>query len=71
MKIFAMNQCDWMAAENLESAAAAYLKDYASDYDPECDPHELTDEDMDRMRFHDDEDEGLDVGSERTEYGSW
>jgi hypothetical protein len=60
MKIFAMNDCDWMAAEDLESAKAAYLKDYSGDYDSLEDPHELTEEEMDSHTLHDPEGENPD-----------
>ena len=54
MKVFAMNDCDWWAAETLEAAKAAYLKETGLEEadDPFDDPHELTPEEMDRLRFH-------------------
>jgi hypothetical protein len=42
VKVFAMNPCDWMAAESLEEAKAAYLKDYVGgpeDDETFDDPH--------------------------------
>jgi hypothetical protein len=56
IRIFAMNDCDWMAAKDLESAVAAYLKDFAGGLvkDEALDnPHELSEDDMDRMAFSD------------------
>ena len=57
MKVFAMNDCDWMAGESLESVTELYLKEYAGGLpkDEACDnPHEVTEHQMDRLRFHDD-----------------
>lgn len=56
MKVFAMNEYDWMAGESLESATEMYLKEYADGLpaDEALDnPHELTEELLDRFRFHD------------------
>ena len=56
MRIFAMNDCDWMAAETLEDAKVAYLRDYAGGLDEEeslDNPHELSGEEMDHLRFFD------------------
>ena len=53
MKVFAMNDCDWMAGESLESVTAAYVSDYGEDSDDP--PVELTDSEMDRFRFADEE----------------
>lgn len=46
MKVFAMNDCDWMAAETLEEATAAYVKDFTGgreEHDVLDNPTELTD----------------------------
>ena len=56
MKVFAMNEYDWMAGESLESATEMYLKEYADGLpaDEALDnPHELIDGLLDRFRFHD------------------
>jgi len=53
MKIFAMNDCDWMAAEDAESAKSAYISDDGEDSDQP--PIELTDEEMDKFRFADED----------------
>ena len=58
MKIFSMNDCDWMAAETLEEATAVYLRDFGGglDADEALDqPHEVSEAGMDRLRFHDDD----------------
>ena len=56
MKIFSMNDCDWMAADTIEDATAEFIKEYGGDGSIE-DPHELTDDDMDRLILHDGEGE--------------
>jgi len=56
VKVFAMNKYDWMAGESLESATEMYLKEYADGLpaDEALDnPRELTEELLDRLRFHD------------------
>lgn len=58
IKIFRMNDCDWMAARNLEEAKASYLKDFCGELDEDeafDDPAEISAEDLDRFRFHDDD----------------
>jgi hypothetical protein len=69
MKIFAMNDCDWYAAETLEDALKAMAKNLAceatdegiaemrNDFDVD-EPVELTDEDMDRLKFREEEEDG-------------
>jgi hypothetical protein len=57
MKIFAMNDYDWMAGENLEAATAEYLKTYGGDSGMLDEPHELTDAEMDRLILHDGDEE--------------
>ena len=59
VKIFAMNDCDWMAGYDLESVTLAYAKlfDCSGEVD---DPHELTAEEMDRFRFDDGDTEDMD-----------
>lgn len=57
IKVFAMNECDWMASKSLESAVSEYVKNYSGGL-PEDEatdnPYELTDEEMDRLKFVDD-----------------
>ena len=58
MKVFAMNDCDWMAGETLESVKALYMREYAGGL-PEDealdDPSEVNEHEMGRLRFHDSE----------------
>lgn len=60
IKVFEINDCEWMAGEDLESVIQDYLKNYMScedtpenreEYCPE--PCELNDETMDRLHYHD------------------
>lgn len=64
MKVFAMNDYDWMAGESLESVTELYLKEYNPDNlraDEVLDePYELTEELLDRFRFHDAYTDGAD-----------
>jgi len=58
MKIFSMNDCDWVAAETLEDAKAFYLRDCWSGVEDEGtfdDPHEVPADKMQTMIFHSDE----------------
>lgn len=60
MKVFCMNDCDWMAAETLEEAKASYLKDYwggGKEHEDEAfdAPYELTPEQMEKMMFQGDD----------------
>ena len=52
--IFSMNDCDWVAAETLESAKAYYMREHSGGL-PEDeameDPHQLTDDQLDGHRF--------------------
>ena len=49
MKVFAMNDCDWMAADTLDEAKALYLKEYGEEVDEDARP--LTDAEMDSLVF--------------------
>lgn len=58
MKIFSMNDCDWMAAETLEEAKAAYIATvWAGTREPEVeafdDPGEISEEQYDKLLFTD------------------
>jgi hypothetical protein len=58
MKIFAMNDCDWMAGEDLESCIQKYLADYAGSQsrdDALDDARELSGKEMDRLKFCDED----------------
>ena len=56
MKIFKLNDCDWYAAEDMESAIQQIMHDTGNTREDCVDysAHELTDEEMDRLRFMDD-----------------
>lgn len=59
MKIFQMNDCDWMAGEDLESVTADYLENYTGGQTAEeafeDAPFELPDEALDRLRFREED----------------
>jgi len=62
MNVYAMNDCDWVAAETAESAIKFYLDMISEKDTPESreefleEPIEpLADEHMDKMRFHDED----------------
>ena len=68
MKIFNMDDCTWVAAENLDDAWRAFAEFYGYDLTPEgieeartdnqgIEPEELSDEALDRYRFFDDMDD--------------
>ena len=68
MKVFAMNDCDWMAGEDLASVTALYLKEYSGDLPADealDESHELTRPQMDGLRFYTDHGDGGD-GSYQT-----
>lgn len=55
MKLFRMNDCDWVMAPSLDEAANFYAKYTAGSYEDAMkdEPRELTDEEMDKLRFMD------------------
>ena len=61
MKIFSMNDCDWVAAETLEEAKAAYLEhtyitnSTNDEHDAFDDPGEITEIQYDKLLFHDED----------------
>jgi hypothetical protein len=56
VKIFKLNDCDWYAAEDMESAIKQIMCDTGNTREDCVDSsaHELTDKEMDRLRFVDD-----------------
>lgn len=56
MKIYRMNECDWWIGESLEACKDDYAREYG-DPDAADDARELTDEELDRLMFRDDEGE--------------
>ena len=58
MKVFAMNDWDWWAAETLEEAKGAYWREMGiedADEDFLDDAHELDEEEMNHFQFNDDD----------------
>lgn len=61
MKICQMNDCDWMIGESLEACRDEYITNYCDDPDSfDDDAHELTDGELDTMKFSDRSDDGQD-----------
>lgn len=56
VKVFQLNDCDWVAAETLDEATQWYRDRSGVDYETVDDPWELSDEDMDRLQFHETDD---------------
>ena len=54
-RVYRLNDCDWWVARTLEEAKADYLDTVGPMSDDEAfdDPHELSDEDMDRLKITD------------------
>ena len=58
MKVFSMNEYDWMAGESLESCITKYLSYYAGGEESDValdEPHEVLADKMGRMKFHDED----------------
>jgi len=57
MKVFSLNDYEWYAAETLEEAIAAEMKDTGLPRDEVVDGFEgeLTEEQMDTLRYHDED----------------
>lgn len=54
MRVFRMNDCDWWMARSLDEAKADYISQTGSTEDELCpDARELTEEELDRLRFTD------------------
>lgn len=58
LRVFRLNDCDWWAARTLEEAKADYQKCCGPMADEEAfdEPRELTDAELDRLKFHDRDD---------------
>jgi hypothetical protein len=68
IKIFQMDMCDWWAGRSLEECIAAWPEHYREEFslevaDPE--PHELTDAEIDRLVFVEDDGARLREGAEK------
>ena len=59
MKVFRMNDCDWMAGKDLKSCKAEYLRLYTSELEEDAfdNPREMTQAQMERYWFHGEPDE--------------
>lgn len=56
MKVFRMNDCDWYVAETIEQAIEKCCEDVRLPAEEAVqDPEELSDTDLDRLIFHDEE----------------
>lgn len=54
LKIFQMNDCDWLIGESLEACKAEYIRNYSDDPDSiDEDAHELSDDELDTLKFSD------------------
>jgi hypothetical protein len=68
MKIFQLNDCDWVMANNLEEAIKTLIEETGTTREEAYDEavaHELTDQELDMMKFTDD-DEARGDGSLQT-----
>jgi hypothetical protein len=57
IKVWAVNDCDWMAAPTAEDAVKEH-KNLSMDCEDYAKPLELTEEEMQRLTFQDDEEDG-------------
>lgn len=55
MKIFKMNDCDWMAGEDAESVKKEYAANYSDGDHENQEPRQLTEEELDNKKFFDTE----------------
>lgn len=55
-KVFQLNHCDWWAGYDLESVKTAYLAEMEFDESEMKNPHEVSDLDMERLKFVDGDD---------------
>lgn len=71
MKIFKLNDCDWYATEDMESAIQQIMHDTDNTREDCVDSsaHELTDDEMDRLQFIDDRENYPMYGDEAAEDG--
>lgn len=65
MKIYRMNDCDWWVGESLDACKADYIEECG---DPESveDARELTDEELDRLKFTDTDEDEVPIGEKRS-----
>lgn len=60
MKIIQMNDCDWFIGKSLESCVTDAMKNYYDDSTYVEDARELTEDELDTMKFSDRSDDGQD-----------
>lgn len=60
MNIFQMNDCDWFIGESLEACRAEFAKNFDDDPIYTEDARELTDAELDTLKFSDRSDDGQD-----------
>lgn len=53
MKVFRIDCCEWWIGESLESCCEGAVREYGLEVDDLSDAEELTDEELDRLSFHD------------------
>lgn len=59
MKVYRMNDCDWMAGKTLKECKTEYLRLYTSELEEDAfdNPREMTQAQMEKYRFHGEPDE--------------
>jgi hypothetical protein len=66
MKIFQINDCDWWIGESLEACVQDYRDNVEDDPDYTEDARELTEEELDRLKFTICDDDERPTGEKRT-----
>lgn len=66
MKIIEISDCDWWIGESLESCVKDYLDNYVDDPEYSEDARELTDEELDRLKFRVCDEDEMPTGEKRT-----
>lgn len=51
IKIFAINDCEWWAGKDIESIKAAFIAEGYGDESSFCEPYEVSETDMSRLRY--------------------
>ncbi|QNH21197.1 hypothetical protein HEP73_02109 [Xanthomonas sp. GW] len=66
MKIFRIDDCDWWIGEDAESVLAAVKDETGMEAEDLEDFHEISDDDMDRLKFVDTDEGERTIGDPRT-----
>lgn len=66
MKVFQMNDCDWMVGPSIEACIDAYKRDYSDDPACTADARELDEDSMDKLTFIDTDENERPTGEKRT-----